>query len=727
MIQEDFPRTPSPVYNTTMINNSRTDVLNPDLVAAASAVNTNLPPPQSSSSSSSPSPATVTTVATATATATAIAANPTQQLPHHLPAHHSISPMFFPDPSAGYEEAAFQQQFQSMSLRDISTASVTPDSANQRGAQRTSVQAPPPQPHPSSSSSAYIQPQPQTQHPVHIDKRSIQQPLPQMHHSQAPHPYSQPVQLLKDYDNRQLSPVLLQEYQQPTDMMGNLYGYYAPSGVYSQNPMYPGAPAYGPVHGNNMVGYSVPQMKDNRKTYNNYYATTLGSTGSSSSAMYTPATMGEDFYGIPQSIQGIPAVPMQASWEQIYAASLAAPAGITPMMVNVGVDSMQQPPQTHSAGPRRTSMGGSSDRYSDRYADRYPSGGKGRHTQSDENVPRSKIMEEFRNAKNRNFTFQDIVNHFVEFSRDQYGSRFIQQKLESATDEEKTMVFDEVFPTALELMTDVFGNYVIQKLFEHGLPQQKKALIGVLKGHVLSLTLQTYGCRVIQKALDYMEAESQISVCNELEGHVMRCVQDQNGNHVVQKCIEKIAPQQIQFILQSFIGHILEMATHSYGCRVIQRILEHCPDSSTKGILDEILTHAQELVTDQYGNYVVQHVLQKGHPRHRSAVISQLRTRLGELSMHKYASNVVEKCFQAGSRKEKQDILEEIIGTGSEDAPLFNMMKDRFGNYVVQKIIDLADESQRKMLIDAIKPHISSLRRFTYGKHIITHIENTMQ
>lgn len=49
-------------------------------------------------------------------------------------------------------------------------------------------------------------------------------------------------------------------------------------------------------------------------------------------------------------------------------------------------------------------------------------------------------------------------------SSDQYGSRFIQQKLETATTEEKNMVYQEIMPQALDLMTDVFGNYVVQKV-----------------------------------------------------------------------------------------------------------------------------------------------------------------------------------------------------------------------------------------------------------------------
>ena len=56
----------------------------------------------------------------------------------------------------------------------------------------------------------------------------------------------------------------------------------------------------------------------------------------------------------------------------------------------------------------------------------------------------------------------------MEFAGDQHGSRFIQQKLETASLEEKQIVFEELLPNALQLMTDVFGNYVIQKFFEHG-------------------------------------------------------------------------------------------------------------------------------------------------------------------------------------------------------------------------------------------------------------------
>jgi len=90
---------------------------------------------------------------------------------------------------------------------------------------------------------------------------------------------------------------------------------------------------------------------------------------------------------------------------------------------------------------------------------------------------RSPLLDEFRANKSRkwelrvscvvnlrvitNVAAKDIFGYIVEFSGDQHGSRFIQQKLETTTSEEKQIVFDEIVPdNALQLIQDVFGNYV---------------------------------------------------------------------------------------------------------------------------------------------------------------------------------------------------------------------------------------------------------------------------
>lgn len=59
----------------------------------------------------------------------------------------------------------------------------------------------------------------------------------------------------------------------------------------------------------------------------------------------------------------------------------------------------------------------------------------------------------------------------------------------------------------------------------------------------------------------------------------------------------------------------------------------------------------------------------------------------------------------------------------SHHSALYTMMKDQFANYVVQKMIDVAEPQQRKVLMHKIRPHIATLRKYTYGKHILAKLE----
>lgn len=336
----------------------------------------------------------------------------------------------------------------------------------------------------------------------------------------------------------------------------------------------------------------------------------------------------------------------------------------------------------------------------------------------------SSLLDEFKSNKTKCFELLEIAGHVVEFSADQYGSRFIQQKLETASAEEKDMVFHEIIPQALSLMTDVFGNYVIQKFFEHGTPSQIRELADKLTGHVLTLSLQMYGCRVIQKAIEVVDLDQQKKMVVELDGHIMRCVRDQNGNHVIQKCIECIPEDAIQFIISTFYDQVVTLSTHPYGCRVIQRVLEHCNDAKTQRlVMDEIMQSVCMLAQDQYGNYVVQHVLEHGKPHERTAIISKLTGKIVQMSQQKFASNVIEKCLAFGDTTERRNMVNEMLGSTDDNEPLQVMMKDQFANYVVQKVLETCDDQQLEVILSRIKNHLNALKKYTYGKHIVARVE----
>lgn len=137
--------------------------------------------------------------------------------------------------------------------------------------------------------------------------------------------------------------------------------------------------------------------------------------------------------------------------------------------------------------------------------------------------------------------------------------------------------------------------------------------------------------------------------------------------------------------------------------------------------MEELHRYTHNLVQDQYGNYVIQHVLERGKPSDRAQVISKIRGQVLQMSKHKFASNVVEKCVAFGNAQERRDLISEVCHAKQDGVvPLHVMMKDQFANYVVQKMLDTADAEQREMLVSKIKPHLNTLKKFTYGKHLIS-------
>ncbi|CAN6820166.1 unnamed protein product [Brassica oleracea] len=271
----------------------------------------------------------------------------------------------------------------------------------------------------------------------------------------------------------------------------------------------------------------------------------------------------------------------------------------------------------------------------------YPGGWQGGNSVVDD-FKRHSFLDELKSPNARKLELSDIAGRVVEFSVEQHGSRFIQQKLEHCSDEERASVFSEVLPQASKLMTDVFGNYVIQKFIEHGTPDQREELVKQLAGQMVSLSLQMYGCRVIQKALEVIDVDQKTELIRELDGNVMKCVRDQNGNHVIQKCIESMPADRIGFVIAAFRGQVATLSTHPYGCRVIQRILEHCSDGEeTRCVIDEILESAFALA-----NYVVQKVLEISKDQQREVLGQRMKIHLQSLRKYTYGKHIVARFEQ---------------------------------------------------------------------------------
>ena len=105
-----------------------------------------------------------------------------------------------------------------------------------------------------------------------------------------------------------------------------------------------------------------------------------------------------------------------------------------------------------------------------------------------------------------------------------------------------------------------------------------------------------------------------------------------------------------------------------------------------------VIENYKEFILHPCGNFVVQGIVEFWDDY--LDIINLYKNFLFNLSLEKYSSNVIERFIE---RDEK--VLEEYIDEIVASKKIYEIMKSKFGNYVIQKAIKLAKNEYKKKLI----------------------------
>ncbi|KAI5926098.1 armadillo-type protein [Camillea tinctor] len=325
-------------------------------------------------------------------------------------------------------------------------------------------------------------------------------------------------------------------------------------------------------------------------------------------------------------------------------------------------------------------------------------------------------------AMNRyaNLPLEQVGGTIYELCKDQHGCRYLQKQLENRNPEQVHMIWMETNPHVVELMTDPFGNYLCQKLLEYCNDEERTVLIQNAAQDMVRIALNQHGTRALQKMIEFVTTETHVQIIiDALRHRVVELIKDLNGNHVIQKCLNKLAPQNAEFIFNAVGNNCVEVGTHRHGCCVLQRCIDHASGNQKSWLVAKITEHALQLVQDPFGNYVVQYIIDLNEPSFTEPVVQQFRGRIGQLSRHKFSSNVVEKCLRCASDEAKDMMISELLVPGEMD----RLLRDSFGNYVVQTALEHSTYSVKIQLVEAIRPMLPGIRGTPYGRRLQAKIQ----
>ncbi|MEW5300517.1 MAG: hypothetical protein WDW36_003446 [Sanguina aurantia] len=336
-----------------------------------------------------------------------------------------------------------------------------------------------------------------------------------------------------------------------------------------------------------------------------------------------------------------------------------------------------------------------------------------------------------------------LRGHVLSLSLHMYGCRVVQKALELLPPEPQREMVSELEGHIMRCVRDQNGNHVIQKLIEALPPASLSPLLDHFLECVVPLASHPFGCRVIQRVLEHCrEPGRRAAVMANILQSTNALAQDQYGNYVVQHVLEHGTPDERMQLLAHLAPRITTMALHKFASNVVEKCLTHCSAPERDVLIREMLGEgaggdatSEPREVERSGTPAVGHRPDSdglagtgpaGAAAADASADAAAAVASGTVAAAAAAAAARGGAPEGGGLERAEAPRGSRDGEAGAEDPLQAMMKDQFGNYVVQKVLEVCSPAQREQLLGRVRAQLSALKRFTYGKHIVVRVEKLL-
>ena len=312
-----------------------------------------------------------------------------------------------------------------------------------------------------------------------------------------------------------------------------------------------------------------------------------------------------------------------------------------------------------------------------------------------------------------------LLKDLVTLAKEQSSCRYLQQKIDNDPLLARNLFYHKICENLNDLIIHPFGNYFIQNFLTHITDSQINEILLLISHNFLFITMNFYGTRVIQKMIDCIQTTypTMTNLLNLIKKNFTQMVNDINASHIIIKLIDLKQMMITQSIYEMINANLIAISTNKHGCCEIQKILEKDTFAFRESIINNIINNCLQLITHQYGNYTIQYILQLRNPVYTFHLIRYLVPSFAQLCLQKYSSTVIEKCFELCNESTKKILYQLIVNPNIMKA----LICDKFGNYVIQKAIDVAEpNTMRIYLLTVIAPMVNEIKKENFGRQLYT-------
>jgi len=297
----------------------------------------------------------------------------------------------------------------------------------------------------------------------------------------------------------------------------------------------------------------------------------------------------------------------------------------------------------------------------------------------------------------------------IELAFDQKKNRYLQQRISKikadGNDQELRYMFHQMLPDAARMACNEYANFVLQRLLENVSQELLSVVIEHIKKEIFTLATHPYACRVLQIILQYSSKQGRLTLANHLLPDVEELLMNNYGCYVLQKVVETVDPTKLQSLMDDIIvPRCFDLCVNKTSTRVIQEMFRYYSPPHKAKLTEKVIEYLVDLSMDPYGNYVVEKMVHYGTMDTRNRIVETLVPKLIFLACTKTGSNILEKCLVKLNNEQKVKLIQPLVDNPDR---LATMIRDQYGNYVIQQIVNSIPYRHRGEFCNAIRTHFS--------------------
>ena len=300
-----------------------------------------------------------------------------------------------------------------------------------------------------------------------------------------------------------------------------------------------------------------------------------------------------------------------------------------------------------------------------------------------------------KNGKLDFHVYKLIKGKFLAIIKNHKGSKIFQKyiKPNNTPDEIIHLLFLELSKNLEDFMTNPYSNYFFKKFFICLNSDDRIYLLKKIEKSIVKLSIDEIGTYPIQTIIEFLNNKiEKMIVINAIKDHIQELIFNQYGSYVVEKLISSLEENDIPFLYSFIAMNFIQLSFNNNAICVMHNLIKNY-----------VIKNYKEFILHPCGNFVVQGIVEYWDDYLDIVVL--YKNNFFNLSLEKYASNVIER-FIERDEKVLENYIEEII----ESKKIYEIMRSKFGNYVIQKAIKLAKNEYKKKLVFNAAMMINNLK-----------------